>query len=143
MSARAARLLIVDDEAALLRALCDTLQHAGYFTQGFTSGREAIAALREQSFDLLLTDLTMPETDGIELLRACREIDRDGCRTRRTDRVTDQRRPAATREEQAAPPHGVVLVQAGSPAQRRLARETGFREVARDAAAVLYVHHRA
>ena len=77
MSARAARLLIVDDEAALLRALCDTLQHAGYFTQGFTSGREAIAALREQSFDLLLTDLTMPETDGIELLRACREIDRE------------------------------------------------------------------
>ena len=36
--------------------------------------------------------------------------------------------------------HGVVLVQVGSPAQRRLAREAGFREVARDAAAVLYVH---
>jgi signal transduction histidine kinase len=77
VSTPAARLLIVDDETALLRALCDTLEHEGYLTQGFTSGREAIAALREQSFDLLLTDLTMPETDGIELLRACREIDRE------------------------------------------------------------------
>ena len=77
MSAPAARLLIVDDEAPLLRALCDTLEHEGYLTQGFTSGREAIAALREQSFDLLLTDLTMAELDGIALLRACREIDRE------------------------------------------------------------------
>jgi signal transduction histidine kinase/FixJ family two-component response regulator len=70
-----ARLLIVDDEEALMRALCDTLEYEGYFTQGFTSGREAIAALREQPFDLLLTDLTMPDIDGIALLRACREID--------------------------------------------------------------------
>ncbi len=73
----AARLLIVDDEAALMRALCDALEYEGYLTQGFTSGREAIAALREQPFDLLLTDLTMPDLDGIALLRACREIDRE------------------------------------------------------------------
>ncbi len=77
MSPPAARLLIVDDEPVLMRALCDALEYEGYLTQGFTSGREAIAALREQSFDLLLTDLTMPELDGIELLRACREIDRE------------------------------------------------------------------
>ena len=77
MSAPVARLLIVDDEAALMRALCEALEYEGYLTQGFSSGREAIAALREQSFDLLLTDLTMPETDGIALLRTCREIDRE------------------------------------------------------------------
>src|SRR5204863_488699 len=71
------RLLIVDDEAPLLRALCDTLQHEGYLTQAFTSGREALAALREHSFDLPLTDLTMPELAGIALLRACRELDRE------------------------------------------------------------------
>jgi signal transduction histidine kinase/CheY-like chemotaxis protein len=75
--APAARLLIVDDEPALMRALCDALEYEGYFTQGFTSGREAIAALQERPFDLLLTDLTMPELDGIALLRACREIDRE------------------------------------------------------------------
>jgi len=60
-----------------MRALCDTLEYEGYLTQGFTSGHEAIAALREQPFDLLLTDLTMPDIDGIALLRACREIDRE------------------------------------------------------------------
>ena len=72
-----ARLLIVDDEEALMRALCDALEYEGYLTQGFTSGHEAIAALRQQPFDLLLTDLTMPDIDGIALLRACREIDRE------------------------------------------------------------------
>ena len=73
----AARVLIVDDEAAHMRALCDTLQQEGYLTRGFTSGLEAVAALREQPFDVLLTDLMMPQIDGIALLHACREIDRD------------------------------------------------------------------
>jgi signal transduction histidine kinase len=77
MSATAARLLIVDDEGPHMRALCDTLAREGYLTRGFTSGGEALEALREQSFDLLLTDLQMPEIDGITLLRACQEIDRD------------------------------------------------------------------
>jgi signal transduction histidine kinase len=72
-----ARLLIVDDEAAQMQALCDTLGPEGYITRGFTSAHEALAALREQPFDLLLTDLMMPEIDGIALLRACHDIDRD------------------------------------------------------------------
>lgn len=77
VSAPAARLLIVDDEEPLMRALCDTLGREGYLVRGFTSGRAALAALRKEPFDLLLTDLRMPEIDGIELLRACQEIDRD------------------------------------------------------------------
>jgi signal transduction histidine kinase len=72
-----ARLLIVDDESAHVRALCDILEQEGYVTRGFTSGVEAVKALREEPFDLLLTDLMMPQIDGITLLRACREIDRD------------------------------------------------------------------
>jgi signal transduction histidine kinase len=72
-----ARLLIVDDEAAQMRALCDTLDQEGYATRGFTSGLEAVAALREQPFDLLLTDLMMPQIDGIALMRACHAVDRD------------------------------------------------------------------
>jgi signal transduction histidine kinase/FixJ family two-component response regulator len=72
-----AKLLIVDDEAAQMQALCDTLEPQGYLTQGFTCAAEALAALRQQQFDLLLTDLMMPQVDGITLMRACREIDRD------------------------------------------------------------------
>ncbi len=72
-----AKLLIVDDEAALMTALCKTLEQQGYAAAGFTSAKAALAALRDQQFDLVLTDLKMPEMDGILLLRAAQEIDRD------------------------------------------------------------------
>lgn len=71
----AARLLIVDDETAQLRALCDTLRLEGYVTRGFGSGQEALAILRSGEFDLLLTDLMMPEMDGIALIDAAQKID--------------------------------------------------------------------
>jgi signal transduction histidine kinase/FixJ family two-component response regulator len=72
-----ARLLIVDDESALMTALCNTLEIEGYATTGFTSARQALETMRERQFDLLLTDLMMPEMDGIALLRVAQEIDRD------------------------------------------------------------------
>jgi two-component system, sensor histidine kinase and response regulator len=71
----AGRLLIVDDESALMRALCDTLSVEGYLTRGFGSAQEASLTLRPGQFDLLLTDLMMPEMDGITLIKAVREID--------------------------------------------------------------------
>lgn len=64
------RILIVDDEAAQMKALCDTLRDHGYETVGFATGRAALAALHEGKFDLLLADLMMPEMDGIGLLQA-------------------------------------------------------------------------
>jgi len=69
------RLLIVDDEAAQMTALCNTLEDQGYVTTGFTSAKEALAVLRGQEFDLVLTDLMMPEMDGIALLRAAQDMD--------------------------------------------------------------------
>lgn len=50
-----ARILIVDDEAANMQALCDTLRDHGYDTTGFTTGEDALKALQEKQFDLLLT----------------------------------------------------------------------------------------
>ena len=70
-----ARILIVDDEAAQMKALCDTLRDHNYETAGFVSGHTALAALRESRFDLLLADLMMPEMGGIALLQAALEID--------------------------------------------------------------------
>jgi PleD family two-component response regulator len=49
-----ASVLVVDDEARQLAALCDTLEDTGYKATGFTSARHALAALRESEFDLLL-----------------------------------------------------------------------------------------
>jgi two-component system sensor histidine kinase/response regulator len=69
------RLLVVDDEAAQVEALCRTLEDEGYRVEGFTGARAALAALRTGSFDIVLTDLTMPGMDGIAFLNAAREID--------------------------------------------------------------------
>jgi signal transduction histidine kinase/FixJ family two-component response regulator len=77
MTTQRARLLIVDDEEALMTALCNTLNVEGYATTGFSSARAALAQLRERQFDLLLTDLMMPEMNGIALLHAAQEIDPD------------------------------------------------------------------
>jgi len=74
-TAPVARVLIVDDEAALMRALCDTLHERGYQTAGFTAPAAALDALREEAFDLLLTDLSMPGMDGVALLAAALKID--------------------------------------------------------------------
>ncbi|HEX3799946.1 MAG TPA: response regulator [Verrucomicrobiae bacterium] len=70
-----ARLLIVDDEVAQMKALCNTLKDQGFNTTGFASSKAALAHLREQKFDLLLTDMMMPEMDGITLLRSALELD--------------------------------------------------------------------
>jgi FixJ family two-component response regulator len=75
VSAAVARLLIVDDESAQMRALCDTLVLEGYITHGFSSAQQALTELRPGQFDLLLTDLMMPEMDGITLINAARQID--------------------------------------------------------------------
>jgi signal transduction histidine kinase len=69
------RILIVDDEAAQMRALCDTLGDHGYETVGFATGQAALERLKGEEFHLLLTDLMMPEMDGIALLQAALAMD--------------------------------------------------------------------
>lgn len=69
------KILIVDDEVELKNVLVEALTAQGYETVGFTRGLQALAALQEESFDILLTDLMMTELDGISLLRAGLEID--------------------------------------------------------------------
>lgn len=71
------RILVVDDEVAQVRALCETLRDHGYDTTGFTQGRAAVEALRKARFDLLLADLAMPEMDGIAVLHAVQQADPD------------------------------------------------------------------
>jgi signal transduction histidine kinase len=70
-----ARLLIVDDEVAQMQALCDTLRIEGFSIRGFSSAQQALRELRPGEVDLLLTDLMMPEMDGLTLINAALEID--------------------------------------------------------------------
>ncbi len=76
-TATGAHLLIVDDEASHMEALSNTLTDHGYRISGHTSANKALAAMRDQRFELLLTDLMMPEMSGIELLRFAKARDPD------------------------------------------------------------------
>ena len=64
-----ARLLLVDADAAHLRALCDTLRALDYEVEGCAGAAEALRALQAAPFDLVLTELQLPDADGLELLR--------------------------------------------------------------------------
>jgi DNA-binding response OmpR family regulator len=64
-----ARILVVDDERAVRMMLETALRAQGYRVQSAASGREARDLLRSEEFDLLLLDLQLGDSDGIEILR--------------------------------------------------------------------------
>jgi len=66
-------ILIAEDEKAYSRALVLKLQHTGYEATSVENGEEAIAALKEGKFDLLLLDLIMPKMDGLAMLEKLRQ----------------------------------------------------------------------
>ena len=63
------RILIVDDDAVQGTTLARVLELEGYRTEVADSGRSALAAIDQQVYDLVLTDLKMPGMDGMELFR--------------------------------------------------------------------------
>lgn len=64
------KILVVDDEAPLREILQRGLtQMGGYWVEGAQNGQEAIEKMEKEIFDLILTDLMMPEMDGMELLK--------------------------------------------------------------------------
>jgi len=69
------KILVIDDEVELKAILVESLASHGYETSGFSSGEEALVALRGEAFDLLLTDLMMPEMDGIAVVYEALKID--------------------------------------------------------------------
>src|SRR3954463_3764249 len=69
--------LLVDDEPQLTRALARHLVAAGYEVETANDGTEAVARLKERFFDVVISDISMPGMNGLELLRAIREKDLD------------------------------------------------------------------
>jgi len=67
-----AKILVVDDDQKLLTLLVETLTAVGYSVISASGGVEALQRLNEQTFDLLITDIKMPDIDGIQLARRVR-----------------------------------------------------------------------
>ncbi len=71
---QAARILIVDDEAFIREILVRKLRTLGYVCESAEDGRTALRMLAEQPYDLLLTDIMMPEMSGVDLIKEATKI---------------------------------------------------------------------
>ena len=70
----APRILLAEDEEAMRTYLERALVNAGYSVTSVDRGTEALPLLENERFDLLLSDIVMPEMDGIELAQRCAEV---------------------------------------------------------------------
>jgi two-component system, cell cycle response regulator CpdR len=68
------RILLAEDEEAMRTYLSRALENAGYEVVAVDRGTAALPWLETEAFDLLLTDIVMPEMDGIELAQQCANI---------------------------------------------------------------------
>ncbi len=66
------RFLIVDDSASIRQLVTFALNDAGYEVVAAVSGEQAVSLLSGNRFDMVITDLNMPEMDGIELIKKIR-----------------------------------------------------------------------
>lgn len=66
-------ILLVDDEPLMRLSMVDALEAVGYDVHAAASGTEGIEAVRQKSFDLVITDLRMPGADGLSVLKATKE----------------------------------------------------------------------
>lgn len=70
----AIRILLAEDDEAMRTYLERALANAGYEVTAVDRGTEAAPLLEREHFDLLLSDIVMPEMDGIELAQRCAEV---------------------------------------------------------------------
>ncbi|HBD09710.1 MAG TPA: hypothetical protein DCZ69_15770, partial [Syntrophobacteraceae bacterium] len=74
---RDTRVLVIDDEATQGRLLAETLQREGFAALAFSDAEQALARLKGERFDVLITDQRMPGMSGIDCIQAARRIDPD------------------------------------------------------------------
>jgi two-component system, cell cycle response regulator CpdR len=69
------RILLAEDDDAMRAYLARALERSGYSVATAATGREALDLVNSGTFDLLLTDIVMPEMDGIELAQKAQALD--------------------------------------------------------------------
>ncbi|MFC1563509.1 response regulator [candidate division KSB1 bacterium] len=73
------RVMLIDDDKEILKSLSDSLSLNGIYNTQFTSPVKAIKAYRSERFDVVITDLLMPEMNGLKVLQVLREYDSNAC----------------------------------------------------------------
>ena len=68
------KILLAEDDNDMRRFLVKALENAGFQVSSYDNGLSAYQRLREEPFEMLLTDIVMPEMDGIELAQLCADI---------------------------------------------------------------------
>jgi EAL domain-containing protein (putative c-di-GMP-specific phosphodiesterase class I) len=71
------RVLVVDDDVLVVQSYARTLNRLGYNVDTANSGQQAIERFRADAFDVVLSDLAMPDMDGLSFLRELRRFDLD------------------------------------------------------------------
>ena len=66
------KILVVDDEASIVDSVATVLRYEGFVVDVASSGREALAKVQDQLFDLIILDIMLPDTDGLEVTRRIR-----------------------------------------------------------------------
>src|SRR5690242_5025175 len=69
-----AKVLVIDDEPGIRGIMCRALEAAGHDVTAFANGGGAIEHIRQEPADLLITDLFMPEVEGLETIREIRRL---------------------------------------------------------------------
>ena len=77
LESRTPRVLVVDDDEAHAEAIADALEIDGCVTRVAGAGRLGVAAMEEESFDAILTDLVMHDLSGLEVLKEARRLQPD------------------------------------------------------------------
>ncbi|MBR5438296.1 MAG: response regulator transcription factor [Clostridia bacterium] len=71
------KILVVEDDKNLNRAVCSFLNQKGYRTTGCPDGQRALECLYAEVYDLIITDIMMPVTDGYEFTQTVRDTDKE------------------------------------------------------------------
>lgn len=70
-----AKILMVDDDSAILQMLNKVFKEKSHDVTLAANGKQALAFLKKEVFDLVITDIIMPEVDGLELIMAISKMD--------------------------------------------------------------------
>ncbi|HPF36517.1 response regulator [bacterium] len=67
------KILVIDDEVPVRKVIARYLEHGGFVVTGVGCADDAVAAVRRETFDLVITDILLPDRNGIDLIQ---ELDR-------------------------------------------------------------------